>query len=317
MNNRIAALRSAVESNPDDDVLRLLLAEALAAAGDADASLIEYQLLLSRGALGADEALSAAEMAVGAGQVHAARGLLEAARTGGIVEGIAALEQSLQELLRERGLEKVQAAPAASGQRFVVDPPSTTFADVGGLSDVKKMLHRLIVLPQTRPDLYARYGRRAGGGVLLYGPPGCGKTMLARGLAGECGLPFLVVRIEDVVDPYFGNAELNLHQAFVTARDAAPCVLFVDELDTLAYARHKTHGDTSRRLVDVLLQELDSIGSDNTDVLVLAATNAPWDIDDAAQRPGRFDRRVFVPPPDASAREGILQLLVSTYTASG
>ncbi len=87
-------------------------------------------------------------------------------------------------------------------------------------------------------------------------------------------------------------------------------MLFLDELDALAYARHRAHGDTSRRLVDLLLQELDSIGSDNTGILVLAATNAPWDVDDAAQRPGRFDRRVFVPPPDEDARRQVLDVLL-------
>ena len=310
VSDRVEALRAAVVAGPDNHVLRLLLAEALVAEDRGEEALAEYEHLLAAQALSPQDALAAAALAVQAGRAPLARGLLETARTGGVVEGVAAVEQSLTALLRSRGLERVLAEPESTPRRFVVEPTGTTFADVGGLEDVKKVLHRLIVLPQTRPELYERYGRRSGGGVLLYGPPGCGKTMLARGLAGECGLPFLVVRIEDVVDPYFGASEQNLSAAFAAARDAAPCVLFLDELDALAYARSRSHGDTSRRLVDLLLQELDSLGSDNDGILVLAATNAPWDVDDAAQRPGRFDRRVFVPPPDQEARRTVLELLL-------
>src|SRR4029453_16236442 len=160
----------------------------------------------------------------------------------------------------------------------------------------------------TRPALYERYGRRAGGGILLFGPPGVGKTMIARAVAGECDLPFLNVRIEEILDPWFGVSEQNLPGAFEQARTVAPCVLFLDELDALAFTRRRHMSSTGRSLVDQLLQELDAIGSDNENLLVLAATNAPWDVDEALKRPGRFDRDVFVPPPDARARERILAL---------
>jgi transitional endoplasmic reticulum ATPase len=143
---------------------------------------------------------------------------------------------------------------------------------------------------------------------MLYGAPGCGKTMLARATAGECGLPFFNVRIEDVLDPMYGASERNLHEAFEFARANAPCVLFLDEMDAIAYARRKQHGSAGRPLVDQLLQELDAIGSDNRDILVLSATNAPWDVDDALKRPGRLDRLIFVPPPDTGARQRILEL---------
>jgi SpoVK/Ycf46/Vps4 family AAA+-type ATPase len=132
--------------------------------------------------------------------------------------------------------------------------------------------------------------------------------LLARATAGECGLPFSNVRIEDILDPYYGISERNLHDAFVQARRFAPCVLFLDELDAVAFARRKHHGNVGRQLVDQLLQELDAIGADNDNILVLAATNAPWDVDEAMKRPGRFDRVVFVPPPDAPARERVLEL---------
>jgi SpoVK/Ycf46/Vps4 family AAA+-type ATPase len=208
---------------------------------------------------------------------------------------------------------------ARRGVASLVDPAEdrVTFADVGGLEDAKRAVHRTIILPFQRPDLYERYGRRAGGGVLLYGPPGCGKTLLARATAGECGLPFFNVRIESILDPYIGVSEANLHAAFESARTDAPCVLFLDELDAVAYARRKQQGGGARALVDQLLQELDAIGSDNHQLLVLAATNAPWDIDDALKRPGRFDRMVFVPPPDEPARERILELHLADPPTAG
>jgi transitional endoplasmic reticulum ATPase len=187
---------------------------------------------------------------------------------------------------------------------------TTTFDDVGGLEEVKKTIHRTIILPFQRTDLYERYGRRAGGGVLLYGPPGCGKTLLARATATECGLPFSNVRIEEILDPFIGVSEQNLHDVFEQARRASPCVLFLDELDAIGFARRRHVGNAGRPLVDQLLQELDSIGADNEGILVLGATNAPWDVDEAVKRPGRFDRLLFVPPPDEPARRRILELLV-------
>jgi SpoVK/Ycf46/Vps4 family AAA+-type ATPase len=165
--------------------------------------------------------------------------------------------------------------------------------------------------------VYLRYGRQAGGGVMLFGPPGCGKTLLARATAGECDLPFFNIRIEQILDPYLGIAENNLHAAFEHAREHAPCVLFLDELDALAYARRKHGGGAGRVLVDQLLQELDAIGSENEGLLVLSATNAPWDVDDGLKRPGRLDRLMFVPPPDDAARRRILELVLADRPTEG
>ena len=316
--SRSDALRAAVERAPQDVVLRLLLAEALVVEDRADQALQEYLVLQRSGDLGPDDALAAGQLAVACGRADLARGLAESARQAGLVEGLAELDAGIARLLAERGLVPVLAEDVAERRRFRAPEQSRlSFGDVGGLDDVKKLLHRLIVLPLARPELYATYGRRTGGGVLLYGPPGCGKTLLARAIAGECGLPFLDVRIEDVVDPYFGVSERNLAAAFQEARDAGPCVLFVDELDALGYARHKAGADSGRRLVDVLLQELDGVASSTDGLLVLAATNAPWDVDDALLRPGRFDRRVFVPPPDEDGRRRVLDVLLADRHSTG
>jgi SpoVK/Ycf46/Vps4 family AAA+-type ATPase len=198
--------------------------------------------------------------------------------------------------------------PLDSTGSWTKETLTTTFDQVGGLDEIKKAIHRMIILPLSRPDLYEHYGRRGGGGILLHGPPGCGKTLLARATAGECDLPFVNVRIEEILDPFLGMSERNLHAAFEFARVSAPCVLFLDELDALGYARSRQPSSSSRTLVDLLLQEMDSIGSENDRILILAATNAPWDVDEALLRPGRFDRRIFVPPPDEEARRTILDL---------
>jgi AAA+ superfamily predicted ATPase len=318
MSERVEALRRALELAPDNDALRLLLAETLAAEGRGGEALEEYAVLERSRSLGGDEALAAARLALDQGRLDLVPPFLEAARTSGVVEGVAAIQQELDGRLGSGGL--VRLGPPDDDGRSLLEldrRERITFAEVGGLDEVKKAIHRLIILPYQRPDLYLKYGRGAGGGVLLYGPPGCGKTMLARATAGECGLPFSNVRIEEVLDPFLGMSERNLHGAFEEARAAAPCVLFLDELDAIGFARRKHTGSAGRPLVDQLLQELDAIGSDNRDLLVLAATNAPWDVDEALKRPGRFDRMLFVPPPDEPARARILELHLATRPTEG
>lgn len=186
--------------------------------------------------------------------------------------------------------------------------PSITFADVGGLEALKERLRMDIVYPLQRPDLFRAYGKKIGGGVLLYGPPGCGKTHLARAAAGECGANFFVVEIQAVLDMWLGESEKRLHAIFEAARAAAPSIVFFDEIEAIGGARHQVRHGPGRRLVNQLLAELDGAGASNEAVLVIGATNAPWDVDPALRRPGRFDRVVFVPPPDAGARENVLRL---------
>jgi AAA+ superfamily predicted ATPase len=317
--DRITALRKAVEASPEDVMLRLLLAESLAAAGENEEALDQYVVLLDQQGLPDDQFVPVGELAAANGRLALLRNLLETARQQGVVEGTGRLQQLVDGMIAERSGVRIKVGPETE-----VDPLSTealkettTFDQVGGMDEIKRVIHRMVILPLSRPELYEKYGRKSGGGVMLYGPPGCGKTLLARATAGECGLPFINVRIEDVMDPYLGVSERNLHAAFERARANGPCVLFLDELDALAFARHKHGGSEARRLVDVLLQELDAIGSENDGLLVLAATNAPWDVDEAMLRPGRFDRVIFVPPPDEPARADILTVLTKDVPADG
>jgi SpoVK/Ycf46/Vps4 family AAA+-type ATPase len=185
------------------------------------------------------------------------------------------------------------------------DPDRITFKDVGGLTGVKRRVDLSFLAPLRQPELYRAYGRSIKGGLLLYGPPGCGKTYLARATAGEVGARFTSIGLIDVLNMWVGESEKQLHELFENARRQAPVVLFLDELDALGQKRSQLRNRAGRSLVNQLLVELDGINS-SEGVYVLAATNSPWDVDPALRRPGRFDRTVLVPPPDASAREHIL-----------
>ncbi|GAA0377262.1 hypothetical protein GCM10009530_29820 [Microbispora corallina] len=205
------------------------------------------------------------------------------------------------------------AEPTAEVERGRV-----TFADVAGMDGVKESLRMKLLLPVQQPELFAAYGKRAGGGVLLYGPPGAGKTHLARAAAGELGAAFVNVGLADILDMWVGSSERNLSATFALARRSRPCVLFFDEVDALAARRSDIRQAHGRQIVNQFLAELDGVDEQaNEGVLVLAATNAPWYIDVAFRRPGRFDQMVFVPPPDADARAAILSILCRDKPLAG
>ena len=190
-----------------------------------------------------------------------------------------------------------------------LEQPRLKFADVGGMESLKEEISMKIIYPLKHPELYQAYGKKAGGGVLLYGPPGCGKTLISRATAGEISANFISVGIHDILDMYLGNSERKLHQLFETARANAPVVVFFDEVDALAADRNDLRKSAGRTLVNQFLAELDGSIGNNDGVLILGATNAPWHLDSAFRRPGRFDRILFVPPPDEEARKGILSVM--------
>jgi AAA+ superfamily predicted ATPase len=203
----------------------------------------------------------------------------------------------------------VEADPSdADDSPFPADVERSTLrlSDVGGMADVKERLEVSFLMPMRNPELRRAYGKSLRGGLLLYGPPGCGKTYIARAVAGELGAAFISVALSDVLDMWLGQSERNIHELFVAARQAAPCVLFLDEVDALALKRSQQRG-AGRNTVNQLLHELDGVDDQNEGVFVLAATNHPWDVDEALRRPGRLDRMLAVLPPDLEAREAIFR----------
>jgi SpoVK/Ycf46/Vps4 family AAA+-type ATPase len=190
---------------------------------------------------------------------------------------------------------------------YDAEPAGLTLADVAGLTEVKQRLEAAFLAPMRNPELRKLYGKSLRGGLLLYGPPGCGKTFIARAVAGELGARFITVSFADLIDMFVGRSERNIHELFEVARRNAPCVLFLDEVDAIGQKRSQLRNTPMRSAVNQLLLELDDVASDNTGVFLLAATNHPWDVDSALRRPGRFDRTLLVLPPDAAAREGVFR----------
>ena len=190
---------------------------------------------------------------------------------------------------------------------YDAEPAGLTLADVAGLTEVKQRLEAAFLAPMRNPELRKLYGKSLRGGLLLYGPPGCGKTFIARAVAGELGARFITVSFADLIDMFVGRSERNIHELFEVARRNAPCVLFLDEVDAIGQKRSQLRNTPMRSAVNQLLLELDDVASDNTGVFLLAATNHPWDVDSALRRPGRFDRTLLVLPPDPAAREGVFR----------
>jgi len=320
----IAGLEAAVQASPGNRDLRLHLAAVLNSAEHFDRALAQAEVILA-GAPADVEALAiAAEAAEGIQHPKAAdyRRLADA------------LSPSIDEHTAPRGvgLDDLQPLPA-QGAPFTdmpesvddlldlwdddaaVEPdvgsltrPTMTLADVGGMADVKERLRMSFLAPMNNPELASAFSRTSAGGLLLWGPPGCGKTFLARALAGELGASFYSIGLSDVLDMYIGSSERNLTAVFEVARRNSPCLLFFDEMDALGQKRTnlRASGSAMRGVVNQFLTELDGVNKDNDGVFVLGATNHPWDVDSALVRPGRFDRMMLVLPPDESARAAIV-----------
>jgi SpoVK/Ycf46/Vps4 family AAA+-type ATPase len=291
----IDSLAAAVAARPDDLPLRLHLAELLVRAGR-----------------GGEAIAHAARVLAAEPGNQAAQRLMGSALPGGVAAAVDwnALEDEFTGVVPPRFVAATEEHEPVRGdddRAFDVEKSAVTLADVGGMAEVKQRLELAFLGPLRNPELRTLFGKSLRGGLLLYGPPGCGKTFLARAIAGEMGAAFLSLSIVDVLNMWVGSSERNLHDLFGSARSHAPCVLFLDEIDALGHKRSQLNSSSMRTVVNQLLTELDGVDGNNDGVFVLAATNAPWDVDAALRRPGRLDRTVLVLPPDAAARAAILR----------
>jgi transitional endoplasmic reticulum ATPase len=280
----LAELEAQLLRDPFNAVTRLVYARALLATGRNDDALAQYDLARKQGATPQlDE-----------------------------FETLRAPPSAAREPVKLSVVPGARSAEVVSIARPVAVAEKTRFMHIAGMDDLKKTIRLQIVEPFINPGLFAKFRKKAGGGILLYGPPGCGKTMLARAVANECNASFLAIGISEILTAWLGESERNLALMFEKARAQKPCVMFFDELDALAFSRSKASSDTSRKIVNEFLSQLDGFEMGNDQVLILAATNMPWDVDPAMKRPGRFARQVFVPPPDAPARARIIELALES-----
>ncbi|MEV1145327.1 ATP-binding protein [Micromonospora sp. NPDC049799] len=318
----IASLTAALDSRPDDLPLRLHLATLLLDAGRPSEAIAQIGQALARDP-GSDAAQALMQRALGGGTVPPAAtpppadprppaqrpGPAGPTATAG-PDPLAAYEQELADVVPPRFARAGDEQEPVTGEGdrvYDVEVSGIRLADVGGMAAVKERLELAFLGPLRNPELRRMYGKSLRGGLMLYGPPGCGKTFLARAVAGEMGAKFISLSIVDVLDMWMGNSERNLHELFEAARRNAPCVLFLDEVDALGHKRSQVGSSSMRTLGNQLLAELDGMEGSNEGVFVLAATNTPWDVDPALRRPGRLDRVVLVLPPDAEARGSILE----------
>jgi len=307
--------RTALAKAPDNQQIKLGLADAYCRQGKSSQAIVIVEDMARRGNAPAGAHVLYARLLLGAGDVAGAvaqyklgieidpdAGDSDLAERLGMVP-----EEEAGDVFEGRVRDSWQAGPDEWDAE--IERPEITFRDVGGMEDLKEEIGMKIIYPLQHPEMYKAYGKAIGGGILMYGPPGCGKTYLGRATAGEIRAGFISVGISDVLDMWIGNSERNLHELFQQARQNKPCVLFFDEVDALGGRRSDMRTGGARQLINQFLAEMDGIESVNDGVLVLAATNAPWHVDPAFRRPGRFDRVLFVPPPDPPARASILRIL--------
>ncbi|MEU7531626.1 AAA family ATPase [Saccharothrix sp. NPDC042600] len=303
----IQALLGALTADPDNHAVREHVARLLLDAGRPAEALDQATTVLAAvpDHVAALRTAAAAARALGDDTKAASYGrLADALDPAPAPVRASAVPDTADEILRQWSASEPMTEPLGD-----IGPSGVTLADIGGLAEVKKRLELSFLAPLRNPELSLRFGKSLRGGLLLWGPPGCGKTLIARALAGELGANFYEIGLNDVLDMWIGSSERNLHGIFDTARRNRPCVLFFDEMDALGQKRSNLRGGGSsmRGVVNQMLAELDGASTDNEGVFVLAASNHPWDIDTALLRPGRFDRSVLVLPPDVEAREAILR----------
>jgi len=207
-----------------------------------------------------------------------------------------------------------QSNPSAL-REVVVEVPNVKWTDIGGLEEVKRELKETVQLPVLHPEKFKKFGMSPSKGVLFYGPPGCGKTLLAKAIANECQANFISIKGPELLTMWFGESEANVRELFDKARSAAPCVLFFDELDSIAKARGSSLGDAGGagdRVINQILTEMDGVGA-KKNVFIIGATNRPDILDPAITRPGRLDQLIYIPLPDEASR---LQILKSNLRKS-
>jgi SpoVK/Ycf46/Vps4 family AAA+-type ATPase len=352
----LTALRLALAASPDNEALRMVLIKALADRGEVRPALDLLQGR-DLGRVGEDDRRTIARLWLAAGDAERALTLLDGhaaetflLRARALIElgrpdaALAAYNEAvgknaaLEDLDLKARITARVSTPAAQRPGSVVplrvlstdsgaddevkrllqpEQDRVTFADVGGHDEIKRQIEKRIITPFLKPSLFERFKKRVGGGILMYGPPGCGKTLLARATAGQCEAQFFNVAISDVLDMYIGESERKLSAIFAKARAASPSVLFFDELEGLAAKRTYHREASSAKVVSQFLTEMDGFARNNRGVLILGATNVPWAVDPAFRRPGRFDRVLFVPPPDKPARSAILKILLSGRPTQG
>jgi len=206
----------------------------------------------------------------------------------------------------------IAKANPSSLRETVVEIPDITWEDIGGLEQVKRELMETVQYPVEHPEKYEKFGMSPSKGVLFYGPPGCGKTLMAKAVANECQANFISIKGPELLTMWFGESEANVRNVFEKARSAAPCVLFFDELDSIAKSRGMSVGDAGGagdRVMNQLLTEMDGMGAKKS-VFIIGATNRPDIIDTALMRPGRLDQLIYIPMPDLPARESILKAVL-------
>lgn len=307
--------RHLLTQEPDNEDVKLQLAAVFYQQGKSSQALVLVEDLIAASPNPARALILQARIFYGAGNVPAAvaacREAVEKDPSAEDAELSARLglgkkpeESEISEGRLAAGVD--QAAPQIESE---LERPEIKFADVGGMEALKEEIRLKIIHPLTHAELYRAYGKAIGGGILMYGPPGCGKTLLARATAGEINADFISVGISDVLEMWIGSSERNLHALFEQARARKPCVLFFDEVDALGASRIDMRQSAGRQIINQFLSELDGVQYSNEGVLILAATNAPWHLDSALRRPGRFDRILFVPPPDPVARASVLRVM--------
>ncbi len=322
----ITALEKALLASPDDIDLRLHLASVLMQHESHADALEHFAKVLSvdPANLKALEGAQKAAEASGDSQRAAGYATLLESLTGVKQEASAPPESSAEDeepppRLHVGGPPELRVVGGSDDMDIEKsrDDDRITLADVAGLENVKRRIDLAFLGPLKNPAMAKAYGKRMRGGLLLYGPPGCGKTYIARALAGELRAGFMSIGLSDVLNMYLGESEQRLHALFETARTNAPTVMFMDELDALGRKRSDLRNSGIREVVNQLLQELDGVNTGDEAVFVLGATNLPWDIDSALKRPGRFDRAIFVEPPDQVARRHILNMNLDERPTDG